>query len=146
MFDKSRQYSDLRDFIAQLAELGELQCVKTAIATELEMTALADDCLKRGGPALLIENPTLAGLRSSNQALVNLFGTTRRVALGMGASEPSALREIGRVLSLLKEPEPPRGLKDAWDKIPMLKQVWSMTPKVISRALCQGNRLEGNEV
>jgi len=146
MFDKSRQYSDLRDFIAQLAELGELQCVKTAIATELEMTALADDCLKRGGPALLIENPTLAGLRSSHQALVNLFGTTRRVALGMGASEPSALREIGRVLSLLKEPEPPRGLKDAWDKIPMLKQVWSMTPKVISRALCQGNRLEGNEV
>ena len=146
MFHKSRQYSDLREFMDQLHELGELQRVKPEIATELEITALADACLRKAGPALLIERPTRFGEPSKHPALVNLFGTTRRVALGMGAEEPSALREIGRVLSLLKEPEPPRGLKDAWDKLPMLKQVWSMTPKMVGRAPCQTNRLEGGEV
>lgn len=144
MFEKKPKYNDLRDFIDRLDQLGELQRIKTAIASELEITALADGCLQRAGPALLLESPTIAGQVSRHPALVNLFGTTRRVALGMGADSPSALREIGRVLSLLKEPEPPKGLKDAWDKIPMLKQVWSMTPKVVSKAPCQVNRLEGH--
>ena len=98
MFHKSRQYSDLREFMEQLHELGELQRVKPEIATELEITALADACLRKAGPALLIERPTRFGEPSKHPALVNLFGTTRRVALGMGAEEPSALREIGRVL------------------------------------------------
>ncbi|NDH34565.1 MAG: 3-octaprenyl-4-hydroxybenzoate decarboxylase, partial [Betaproteobacteria bacterium] len=146
MFNKTLKYSDLRDFITKLDELGELRRIKTEVASELEMTALADTCLQRGGPALLIEKPTLAGVVSQHPALVNLFGTTRRVALGMGADDPAALRDIGRVLSLLKEPEAPRGLKDAWDKIPMLKQVWSMTPKLVSKAACQTHRLEGKEV
>jgi len=146
MFNRTRPYADLREFMAQLDELGELRRIRAEVATELEITALADACLQRQGPALLIERPTRAGVVSHHPALVNLFGTTRRVALGMGADEASALREIGRVLSMLKEPEAPRGLKDAWDKLPMLKQLWSMTPKMVSKAACQTHRLEGGEV
>ena len=146
MFKQTHPYSDLREFIAQLEALDELRRIKTPVATELEITALADACLQRQGPALLIETPTRSGAASSHPALVNLFGTTRRVALGMGADDPAQLREIGRVLSMLKEPEAPRGLKDAWDKLPMLKQVWSMTPKLVSKAECQTHRLEGSEV
>jgi len=141
-------YSDLRDFIHRLDKLGELRRVPNPVAANLEMTALADRCLRRGGPALLIERPigSVRSAPSAHPALINLFGTTRRVALGMGAEHSASLREIGRVLSLLKEPEPPRGLKDAWDKLPMLKQIYSMTPKEVRGAPCQQIVLEGTEV
>jgi len=142
------QYSDLRDFVQRLDQIGELRRVETPVAAHLEMTALADACLKRAGPALLIDKPLVAagGAASVHPALINLFGTTRRVALGMGADTPAALREIGRLLSLLKEPEPPKGIKDAWDKIPLLKQIYSMTPKEVRRAACQQIVLEAGDV
>ena len=141
-------YSDLRDFIQSLERIGELRRVKTPVAAALEMTALADACLKRGGPALLLEQPIASGKKEppAHPALINLFGTTRRVALGMGAEDSASLREIGRLLSLLKEPEAPKGLKDAWDKLPMLKQIYSMTPKVVRGAPCQQEVLEGSHV
>jgi 4-hydroxy-3-polyprenylbenzoate decarboxylase len=68
--------------------------------------------------------------------LGNLFGTPRRVALGMGVSDSvEALRDIGaQLLAYLKEPEPPKGLRDAWDKLPVLKQVLNMAPKIVSSA------------
>ena len=57
-----------------------------------------------------------------------------------------ALREVGELLAYLKEPEPPKGLKDAWDKLPMLKQVLNMAPKVVSSAPCQEIVWEGKDV
>jgi 4-hydroxy-3-polyprenylbenzoate decarboxylase len=136
------KYRDLRDFIAQLEALGELRRVQEPVSPRLEMTALADAVLRAGGPALLLERP--AG--HAMPCLVNLFGTTRRVALGMGADSAAELRDVGRLLAALKEPEPVRGLKDAGKLLQMAKAVWDMKPAVVRRAPCQEVVLEGSDV
>jgi len=136
------RYRDLRDFIAQLEQRGELKRIGIEVAPRLEMTEICDRVLKTGGPALLFERP--AGFRIP--VLANLFGTPLRVALGMGKSDVAALREIGRLLAMLKEPEPPRGWRDLWDKLPLLKQVFSMLPAVVSSAPCQDEVHEGVDV
>ena len=122
------KYKDLRDFIAQLEKIGELKRVSFPVATHLEMTEICDRVLRAQGPAILFENP----VGHTMPVLANLFGTPRRVALGMGEESISALREVGKLLAYLKEPEPPKGLKDAWEKWPVLKQVLNMSPKVLS--------------
>ena len=136
------KYHDLRDFIVQLEKLGELKRISTPVSPHLEMTEICDRVLRAQGPALLFENP--AG--HTMPVLANLFGTSRRVALGMGEESVAALREVGRLLAYLKEPEPPKGLKDAWEKWPVLKQVLNMSPKVVSSAPCQEIVWEGADV
>ncbi|GGY18647.1 4-hydroxy-3-polyprenylbenzoate decarboxylase [Paludibacterium paludis] len=140
------KYSDLRDFVARLEQSGELKRITHPVSVHLEMTEVGDRVLRAEGPALLFEAPHRDGERFDYPVLTNLFGTPRRVAMGMGADSPAALREIGRLLAYLKEPEPPRGWKDAWDKLPLLKQVLSMAPKIVSRPPCQEIVLEGNDV
>jgi 4-hydroxy-3-polyprenylbenzoate decarboxylase len=136
------KYRDLRDFMAGLERSGELRRVAEPVSARLEMTALSDRVLRSRGPALWFENPV--GYKIS--ALTNLFGTTRRVALGMGATEVNELRDVGRVLASLKEPEPPKGLKDAGKLLQMAKALWDMKPAVVRRAACQEEVLEGSEV
>ena len=136
------RYHDLRDFIAQLESIGELKRIGVEVDTRLEMTEICDRVLRGGGPALLFENPR----EHKMPVLANLFGTPKRVALGMGQESVEALREVGKLLAFLKEPEPPKGLKDAWDKLPILKQVLNMAPKVVSSALCQEIVWEGQDV
>jgi 4-hydroxy-3-polyprenylbenzoate decarboxylase len=136
------KYRDLRDFIDQLERQGELKRIAVEVDPHLEITEICDRTLRAGGPALLFENP-----KGSNvPVLGNLFGTPRRVALGMGEDSVDALREVGRLLAFLKEPEPPRGFKDAWDKLPVFKQVLNMAPKVVKKAPCQEVVLEGDDV
>lgn len=136
------KYKDLRDFIAQLENRGELKRVTVEVDPYLEMTEICDRVLKQGGPALLFENPK----NSNIPILCNLFGTTKRVAMGMGAKDISELRGIGELLAYLKEPEPPKGMKDAFEKIPVFKQVLNMTPKVVTNPACQETMLEGDEI
>ncbi|MCX7176262.1 MAG: 4-hydroxy-3-polyprenylbenzoate decarboxylase [Proteobacteria bacterium] len=138
------KYQDLRDFLAQLETLGELKRIAVEIDPKLEMTEICDRVLRAGGPAILFEK--VKG--SSIPVLGNLFGTVRRVALAMGQEgDPlPALREVGELLAYLKEPEPPKGLKDAWAKLPVLKQVLNMAPKVVSSAPCQEIVWEGRDV
>jgi 4-hydroxy-3-polyprenylbenzoate decarboxylase len=136
------QYKDLRDFIAQLEAMGELKRIQTEIDPALEMTEICDRILKAQGPAVLFEHPK----GHSMPVLGNLFGTPKRVALGMGQESVEALREVGKLLAYLKEPDPPKGLRDAWDKLPVLKQVLNMAPKVLSSAPCQEIVWEGNDV
>ena len=136
------QYDDLRDFIAQLEKIGELKRVAVEVDPVLEMTEICDRVLRAGGPAILFEKPR----GHTMPVLGNQFRTPRRVALGMGQESLEALREVGKTLAYLKEPEPPKGLKDAWDKLPMLKQVLAMAPKVRSSAPCQELVWEGKDV
>jgi len=136
------KYHDLRDFISQLESLGELKRVRAEVSPRLEMTEICDRVLKAAGPALLFERP--AG--HTIPVLGNLFGTPKRVALGMGEESVEALREVGKLLSYLKEPDPPRGLKDAWDKLPVLKKVLDMAPKQRRSAPCQEIVWDGHEV
>jgi 4-hydroxy-3-polyprenylbenzoate decarboxylase len=135
-------YRDLRDFIKQLEKQGELKRVTIPVDPYLEMTEICVRTLKQGGPALLFENPTGYNI----PVLANLFGTPRRVAMGMGAESVTELRGIGELLATLKEPEPPKGMKDAWEKFPVFKQVLNMTPKLISSPPCQELVREGAEI
>jgi 4-hydroxy-3-polyprenylbenzoate decarboxylase len=135
-------YKDLRDFIKQLEKQGELKRISVEVDPYLEMTEICDRTLKRGGPALLFENPKGANI----PVLANLFGTPRRVAMGMGAESVTELRGIGELLAYLKEPEPPKGMKDAWEKFPVFKQVLNMAPKIISSPPCQELVREGDEI
>ena len=136
------KYHDLRDFIAQLESIGELKRIGIEIDPRFEMTEICDRVLRAGGPALLFEKP--AG--HTMPVLANLFGTARRVALGMGEESLTALREVGKLLAYLKEPEPPKGIKDAWDKLPTLRQVLNMPPKLVSSAPCQEIVQESTDV
>jgi len=136
------KYQDLRDFIAQLEKRGQLKRITQKIDPNLEMTEICDRTLRARGPALLFENVT----GSDIPVLGNLFGTPERVALGMGEESVEALREVGKLLAFLKEPEPPKGMKDAWDKLPVFKQVLNMAPKVVKKAACQDVIIEGDDV
>ncbi len=136
------KYRDLRDFIAQLERLGELRKLAEPVSPRLEMTAIGDKLLRAGGPALLCTQP----LGYKIPCLINLFGTTRRVALGMGAESIDDLRDVGRLLASLKEPEPPKGLKDAGRLLQMAKALWDMKPAVQRSAPCREVIREGDEV
>ena len=136
------KYKDLRDFIAQLEQSGQLKRIGVEIDPRLEMTEIADRVLKAGGPALLFEKPKGYGM----PVLANLFGTPERVAQGMGQTSLKGLRELGELLAYLKEPQPPKGLRDAWEKLPLLKSIMSMSPRTVSRPPCQEVVWEGDEV
>ena len=111
------KYRDLRDFIDQLEQRGELKRIRVPVDPYLEVTEICDRTLRAGGPALLFERPK----GSEIPLLGNLFGTPQRVALGMGEDSVEALREVGRLLAFLKEPDPPRGMKQAWETLPIFK-------------------------
>lgn len=136
------KYTDLRDFIAALEERGDLVRIQREVDPYLEMTEVSDRTLRAGGPALLFENPK----GFNTPVLTNLFGTEQRVALGMGASSLEALREIGEVLAYLRQPDAPKGIKDIWDKAPILKQVLKMAPKMVRNPPCQYHAKSGDEV
>lgn len=136
------KYNDLRDFLGQLEKQGELKRIGIEVDPYLEMTEICDRTLKKGGPALMFEKPK----GHSMPVLGNLFGTPRRVALGMGREDVAALRDVGRLLAYLKEPEPPRGFRDLLDKWPVFRQVLNMPANVVGKAPCQQQRHEGDEV
>ncbi|MDG2394169.1 MAG: 4-hydroxy-3-polyprenylbenzoate decarboxylase [Thalassotalea sp.] len=136
------KYNDLRDFIEQLEKIGQLKRITQPISTDLAMTEISDRTLRAEGPALLFENP----IGFDMPVLTNLFGTPERVAMAMGQKDVSALREVGKLLAVLKEPEPPKGFKDALSKIPVYKQVLNMPVKRLKKAPCQDIIFSGEDV
>jgi 4-hydroxy-3-polyprenylbenzoate decarboxylase len=139
-------YASLRDFIARLEAEGRLVRVSEPVSPVLEMTEIQTRLLAEGGPAVLFEKVVRAdGTPYAMPVLVNLFGTVERVAWGMERA-PRELREVGETLAVLRQPEPPAGLRDAWDKLPLLKSAMAMRPKTVSAAPCQERLLTGAEV
>ncbi|MBP6243125.1 MAG: UbiD family decarboxylase, partial [Chromatiaceae bacterium] len=136
------KYADLRDFIAQLEARGELKRIRAEVDPYLEITEICDRTLRAGGPALLFERPK----GSAIPLLGNLFGTPNRVAMGMGEESVTALRGVGQLLASLKEPEAPRGMKDAWAKLAVFRKALDMAPKQIKGAPCQEVVLEGQDL
>jgi 4-hydroxy-3-polyprenylbenzoate decarboxylase len=136
------KYRDLRDFIEQLEGRGLLRRIGVEVDPYLEVTEICDRTLRAGGPALLFERPK----GSEIPLLGNLFGTPERVALGMGEESVEALREVGRLLAFLKEPDPPKGMRQAWETLPIFKKVLDMAPKVRRSPPCQQVIFSGDEV
>nr|WP_086939252.1 4-hydroxy-3-polyprenylbenzoate decarboxylase [Thaumasiovibrio occultus] len=136
------KFKDLREFLSYLEQKGELKRITHPIDPRYEMTEIADRTLRAKGPALLFENP----VGYSMPVLANLFGTPERVAMGMGREDVKELREVGKLLAYLKEPEPPKGFRDAIDKLPVFKQVLNMPAKRLRKAPCQEVVWSGDEV
>ncbi|NOH99011.1 4-hydroxy-3-polyprenylbenzoate decarboxylase [Vibrio sp. 99-70-13A1] len=135
-------FKDLRYFIDHLEKNGQLKRIAHPIDPHYEMTEISDRTLRAGGPALLFENP----IGYDFPVLTNLFGTAQRVAIGMGRQDVKELREVGKLLAYLKEPEPPKGFKDALDKLPVFKQVLNMPAKRLRKAACQQVVWQGDDV
>ncbi|MCH9698840.1 MAG: 4-hydroxy-3-polyprenylbenzoate decarboxylase [Gammaproteobacteria bacterium] len=136
------QYKDLRDFIQQLEHRDALKRISVEVDPNLEMTEICDRTLRAQGPALLFENPK----DSSVALLANLFGTPERVAYAMGEQSVSALRDVGKLLAFLKEPDPPKGVRDAWEKLPVFRNVLNMNPKVVRQAMSQQVELYHDDI
>ncbi|HAI16221.1 MAG TPA: 3-octaprenyl-4-hydroxybenzoate decarboxylase, partial [Gammaproteobacteria bacterium] len=135
-------FSDLRDFIKLLEKEGELKRISIEVDPYLEVTEISDRVLREDGPALLFENPK----GSSIPLLVNLFGNTRRIALAMGQEDIDGLRDVGKLMAFLKEPTPPSGWKDIWQKLPSYKQVLNVSPNVKKSAQCQDIVIKEDEI
>ena len=138
----TQKYDDLRHFAAQLQSRGDLKRIVAPVSPKLEMTEICDRTLRAGGPALLFQNPT----GGTMPVLGNLFGTVERVAAGMGQTSIAALRDVGTLLARLKEPEPPRGFKDAGRLLSMIKSLRDMAPRVVRQPPCQHRVIEGSDV
>ena len=136
------RYKDLRDFIKGLEKRGELKRISTEVDPYLQVTEISDRTLKKEGPALLFENPK----GHTIPMLTNLFGTTKRVALGMGQEDINSLRKVGELLAFLKEPEPPKGVRDAFENFPAYKQVLNLSPKIIRKPPCQEVVIEEDDI
>ena len=136
------QYKDLREFIDQLEKDGDLKRISQKIDPNLEITEISDRTLRQKGPALLFEK---AG-DSAIPLLSNLFGTEQRVAKAMGESQVTALRDVGKLLAFLKEPEPPKGFIDAVKSLPIYRKILDMSPKVVRNPLCQQIQMSGSDV
>jgi 4-hydroxy-3-polyprenylbenzoate decarboxylase len=136
------QFRDLREFIQTLENAGELKRITTEVDPNLELTEICDRTLKQQGPALLFENP--AGY--SIPVLGNLFGTPKRVAMAMGQEDVASLRDVGKLLAFLKEPEPPSGWKDLLEKAPKFKNALYLSPKEVKKPPCQEVVIEGDDV
>jgi len=135
-------YEDLRDFIQALEKAGELKRIKAEVDPNLEITEICDRTLKKQGPALLFENPKGYDV----PVLGNLFGTPKRVAMAMGQDDVSSLRDVGKLLAFLKEPEPPAGWKDLLEKAPKFKNALYLSPKEVKKPACQEVLIEGDDV
>lgn len=138
------KYTDLRDFLHHLKVQGTLKHISIEVDPYLEMTEICDRVLRQQGPALFFESPK----NSKIPVLANLFGTVERVAQAMGGDSFMNLREIGKFLALLKEPEPPRGFKEALKQLPLYKKILNMAPSKVAKgkALCQYHQLKGSEI
>ena len=136
------KFKDLREFIDYLEQQGELKRITQPVDPDQEITEICDRTLRAGGPALLFENPVGYDV----PVLANLFGTPGRVAMGMGRTEVRELREVGKLLAYLKEPEPPKGFREALDKLPVFRQVLNMPVKRLRSAPCQDIVWQGDEV
>jgi 4-hydroxy-3-polyprenylbenzoate decarboxylase len=145
-------YRSMRDFMGKLEAAGELVRVSEPVSTVLQMTEIHRRLLAQGGPAVLFENVIRAdGVRSPMPCLINLFGTVKRVAMGVtleGRERATAadLREVGELLAFLRAPEPPRGLKDAWEMLPLAKTVMSMRPATVKKAPVQEVVWKGSDI
>src|SRR6185295_7103320 len=147
-------YRSLRDFIARLEAEHELVRVREPVSTVLEMTEIQTRLLAEGGPAVLFENALRRdGSRSDFPVLVNLFGTVKRVAMGvtMGGVErrdAKSLREVGELLATIRQPEPPRSISEAIELLPIAKSVMAMKPKTVGArsAACQQVVLQGADI
>ena len=136
----------LREFITCLEKKELLIRTDKEVSTQLEMTQIHKRLIEQGGKAILFENVVTENGKSNIPVLLNLFGTKERIALGMNLDNAGQLRELGQKLAFLKHPEPPANMSEAFAKLPLLKDVMAMKPKLVKKAPCQYHVYQGNDI
>jgi 4-hydroxy-3-polyprenylbenzoate decarboxylase len=139
-------FRNLPEFAAYLEAKGQLQRIREPVSTVHDMTEIHLRVFAANGPALLFEQPVKAdGAVSEMPMLINLFGTVERVAWGLG-TQPESLPDLGEMLAELREPQPPRGLRDAYDKLPLLRAALNTRTRHTKTAPVQSVVLCGEEI
>ena len=136
------KFEDLRAFLLELEARGALRRISAPVSPHLEMTEISQRTLERNGPALLFTNPE----NSDIPVLTNLFGTQERIAAALGSNSTAVFKELGQLLASLKAPEPPRGLREAWQKLPLVKEILNMAPRINKQGPCQEIIIEADDV
>lgn len=140
-------YRNLREFVDSLEAAGELRRIERPVKVELEITEIADRCMKSpgGGPALLFESPVLPDGRTASRPLtINLFGSERRMAMSLGVAD---LEEIADRIRDLLEFKPPDGLREKLLLLPQLAELARFPPRTArGRGACQDIVMTGESV
>lgn len=130
-------FPSLRSFLDWCDETDQLTTVPEPVSTRHQMTAVHRMVLETGGPVLRFDQPMIdIATPSDTPVITNLFGTTARVAAGLGITLDK-LDDLGAFLAALRAPTPPDGLRDALSRWPMLKAALSTRPKIIKSAPVQ---------
>ncbi|MFT4162294.1 UbiD family decarboxylase [Shinella sp.] len=141
-----RRYDGLQDFVALLERRARLKRISEPVSLVHEITEIHRRVLAQEGPALLFEKPVDAdGNIQPIPLLANLFGTRERIEWGFGL-ETGGLPRLAAFLSDLRDPKPPRSMRDAWQKLPHLKAALSMNPRTVSRPPCQHTIWQGDAI
>src|SRR6185503_8126238 len=129
-------FDSFRDFVNQLDRAGELKRISQPVATELEITELADCEMKSpgGGKALLFEKPTVNGVVSPFPVAINTMGSHKRMAMSLGAeSVDAAAAELGALMKA----KPPTGFKEAIKLLGLALDLRHAKPKLVKEGPCK---------
>ncbi|AAQ00092.1 MULTISPECIES: UbiD family decarboxylase [Prochlorococcus] len=133
---------DMRDFLSLLEKKGQLRRISKPVDPDLELAAISDRVLSMGGPALLFENV----IGSSMPVAINLLGTIERVVWSMGLSSQDELEGLGKKLSYLQQPEPPKGIKKTIEFGGILWDLLQARPDLDLTPPCHQRLLKGEDV
>ncbi|MEH1794175.1 MULTISPECIES: UbiD family decarboxylase [unclassified Nostoc] len=133
---------DLRGFIKILEERGQLRRISALVDPDLEIAEISNRMLQKGGPGLLFENVKGA----SFPVAVNLMGTVERICWAMNMQHPEELETLGKKLSMLQQPKPPKKISQAIDFGKVLFDVVKAKPGWDFFPACQQVVLQGNDL
>lgn len=120
-------YHDLRAFLTDLEQHGELKRLQVPVSPALEMTEICQRTLRADGPALLFEQSR----DYTTPVLGNLFGKLQRVMTAMGVTDADGLRDVGRLLGFLREPQWPAGVSEAVRRLPIFSRLLHVSPRLL---------------
>lgn len=129
-------YRSFSEFVDALDEAGELRRIAEPVATELEITVIADREMKSpgGGKALLFEHPTIAGKRSRFPLAINTMGSKRRMAIALKVND---VEDLAQEMQLIMKAKPPTNLRQGWELLKQGMNLLHARPKHVSSGPCK---------
>jgi 4-hydroxy-3-polyprenylbenzoate decarboxylase len=129
-------FDSFRDFVNALDKAGEVKRIAQPVATELEITEIADREMKSpgGGKALLFEKPTVNGIVSPFPVAINTMGSHKRMAMSMGAN---SVEEVANELGALMKAKPPTSFKEAIKLLGLALDLRHAKPKIVKDGACK---------
>src|SRR5277367_3890390 len=129
-------FDSFRDFVNALDKAGELKRISQPVATELELTEIADREMKSpgGGKALLFEQPTANGVVSPFPVAINTLGSHKRMAMSMGAE---SVEDVANELGALMKAKPPTSFRETIKLLGQALDLRHAKPKIVKSGACK---------